>query len=87
MAHDLGMVDGDYVFYTIDMLPDQDAIASTSIWSSTDGRNTAARKAFEAVFNVSKEYNYAGTGLILININILTTFRSIFLMIFEVLLP
>ena len=53
MAHDLGMVDGDYVFYTIDMLPDEDSITSINVWSSTDGRNTAARKAFEAVFNVS----------------------------------
>ena len=64
MAHDLGMVDGDYVFYMIDMLPDEDAITSTSVWSSTDGRNTAARKAFEAVFNVSKGVRGGGGGTV-----------------------
>ena len=53
MAHELGMTKGDYVFYTIDMLPDEEIINPESVWKGNDGRDEEARIAFESVFHVS----------------------------------
>jgi len=52
-AHDVGMTKGDYVFYTIDMLPDEDVIDAESVWKANDGRDADAKEAFECVFHVS----------------------------------
>ena len=51
-AYDMGMCGGDYVFYTIEMLPDEENINSAAIWKGNDGRDVEARAAFEAVFHV-----------------------------------
>ena len=51
-AFDLGMCQGEYVFYTIEMLPD-DKLNAQALWKGNDGRDWQARKAFEAVFHVS----------------------------------
>jgi len=52
MAHDLGMTKGEYVFYTIDMLPDDEILNSNSVWKGNDGRDIDAKAAFESVFHV-----------------------------------
>jgi len=52
-AHDLGMTNGDYVFYTVDMLPDEEVISPESVWKGNDGRDAEAKLAFESVFHVS----------------------------------
>ncbi|XP_070573593.1 atrial natriuretic peptide receptor 3-like [Ptychodera flava] len=52
-AHDMGMTNGDYVFYTVEMLPDEDVISAEETYLGDDGRNEDARKAFEAVFHMS----------------------------------
>lgn len=52
-AHENGMTTGDYVFYTIDMLPDEEIIDPESVWKGNDGKDAAAREAFESVFHVS----------------------------------
>ncbi len=51
-AFDRGMCDGEYVFYTIEILPEGNVINPESIWASNDGRNEEAMQAFEAVFHV-----------------------------------
>ncbi|KAK2140351.1 hypothetical protein LSH36_1384g00003 [Paralvinella palmiformis] len=52
-AFDLGMCDGEFVFYTLDMLPDQNITNSDQIWKGSDERDDDARKAFESVFHVT----------------------------------
>ena len=52
-AHDAGMTNGDYVFYTIDILPDEEVMDPESVWKGNDGRDVEAKEAFEAVFHVS----------------------------------
>ena len=52
-AHDAGMTKGDYVFYTIDMLPDEEVLNPESVWKGNDGRDAEAKEAFECVFHVS----------------------------------
>jgi len=52
-AFDLGMCDGEYVFYAIDMLPDESVANSWPLWKVGDDRDDDARRAFEAVFHVS----------------------------------
>ena len=51
-AHDLGMTKGEYVFYTIEMLPDDQVLNAADVWASNDGRDVQAKQAFEAVFHV-----------------------------------
>ena len=52
-AFDLGMTSGEYVFYTMDMLPDKEILGAEDVWASNDDlRNNDARIAFEAVFHV-----------------------------------
>jgi len=51
-AHDFGMTTGEYVFYTIDMLPDEEVIDPESVWKGNDGRDAEAKIAFESVFHV-----------------------------------
>eukprot|EP00914_Ancora_sagittata_P029401 GHVO01058150.1.p1 GENE.GHVO01058150.1~~GHVO01058150.1.p1 ORF type:complete len:103 (-),score=7.74 GHVO01058150.1:244-552(-) len=53
-AQDLGMTNGEYVYYTVDMLPDEDNVNSDAIWRGNDGRDVEAREAFKSVFHVSK---------------------------------
>ena len=52
-AYDQGMTQGEYVFFTVEMLPEEDVINPADIWASNDGRDEQARQAFEAVFHVS----------------------------------
>lgn len=52
-AHELGMTSGEYVFYTIDMLPDEEILNPEAVWKGNDGRDGDAREAFKAVFHVS----------------------------------
>jgi len=51
-AYRLGMTEGDYVFYTVEMVPDENVLNPEDVWASNDGQNDIARKAFEAVFHV-----------------------------------
>jgi hypothetical protein len=51
-AHEFEMTKGDYVFYTIDMLPDEDILNPEAVWKGNDGRDAESREAFEAVFHV-----------------------------------
>ena len=51
-AHDLDMTKGEYVFYTIEMLPDEQVLNAADVWASNDGRDIQAKQAFEAVFHV-----------------------------------
>ena len=55
-AHDMGMSNGDYVFLTMEMLPEEDLLNPTETWFGSDGRNTEAKKAFETVFHVRLLY-------------------------------
>jgi len=52
-AWELGMTNGDYVFYTVEMLPEENMINAKDVWASNDGRDDTAKTAFEAVFHVS----------------------------------
>lgn len=52
-AHDLGMTHGEYVFYTIDMLPEEEVLNPEAVWKSNDGRDVDAQVAFQSVFHVS----------------------------------
>lgn len=54
VAHDLGMTKGDYVFYTIEMLPEEIVLNPEDVWVGNDGRDAQAKQAFEAVFHVSQ---------------------------------
>ena len=56
-ASELGMTRGDYVFYTIEMLPEEDSLSESAIWKGVDGRDVEARQAFESVFHVSEITN------------------------------
>jgi len=51
-AYELGMTNGEYVFYTIEMLPEENVLNPEDVWASNDGKNMIAKKAFEAVFHV-----------------------------------
>ena len=51
-AYELGMTNGDYVFFTMEMLPEDDLQNSAESWFGGDGRNTEAKLAFESVFHV-----------------------------------
>ncbi|XP_014672059.1 PREDICTED: atrial natriuretic peptide receptor 3-like [Priapulus caudatus] len=57
LTHDLildaYMTKGDYVFFIIDMVPNDDVIGSAQTWWGTDNRNEEARQAFESVFRIS----------------------------------
>ena len=53
-AYDLGMTNDNFVFFTVQMLPEVFVPGSKEIWYGTDGRNAAAKKAFESVFHVSE---------------------------------
>ena len=52
MAWELGMTKGEYVFYTIEMLPEENVLNPEDVWASNDGQNVIAKEAFEAVFHV-----------------------------------
>ena len=53
-AFDQGMTRGEYVFYTLDILPQDDLSDVRDVWMGGDGRDVQARAAFEAVFHVSR---------------------------------
>ncbi len=53
-ALDMGMCDGEYVFYTVDMIPDQEILNAEDVWKGNDGRDKEAKEAFESVFHVSQ---------------------------------
>ena len=52
-AYDLGMTAGEYVFYTLDFLPDRNVINPADVWEGDEGRDEMAKEAFESVFHVS----------------------------------
>ena len=52
MAHELGMTQGEYVFFTVEMLPEENALNPEDVWAYNDGKNAIAKEAFEAVFHV-----------------------------------
>ena len=56
MAWELGMTKGDYVFYTIEMLPEENVLNPQDVWASNDGLNIIAKQAFEAVFHVRRSH-------------------------------
>ncbi|XP_064638662.1 atrial natriuretic peptide receptor 1-like isoform X2 [Lineus longissimus] len=49
-ALDQGLVDGNYVFFTIDIL--QDAVKGINTWMGDDGRDADAEIAFNAIMNI-----------------------------------
>ncbi|CAD5126154.1 DgyrCDS14322 [Dimorphilus gyrociliatus] len=51
-AHEKGMTNGDYVFYTMDILPQEDILNSMQTWQGNDGRDSTAKQAFESVFHI-----------------------------------
>ena len=51
-AYDLGMTKGDYIFFTMEVLPQENVNNPEAIYLSDEGRNAEARQAFEAVFHV-----------------------------------
>ena len=53
-AHDMGMTRGDYVFYTIELLPEENVLNPEDVWAGNDDRDKEAKQAFEAVFHVSQ---------------------------------
>jgi len=55
-AWEFGMTDGDFVFYTIAMLPEENVLNPEDVWSSDDGQDEIAKKAFDAVFHVRIHY-------------------------------
>lgn len=54
----MGMTQGEYVFYTIDMLPDEENLKPETIWKGNDGRDAEAKEAFESVFHVRAIRNH-----------------------------
>ena len=53
-AFDLGMTDGDYIFYVVDQLVNEQAVLyGNKAWLGNDGRNEDAKKALGAVLYVS----------------------------------
>lgn len=50
------MTRGDYVFYTTEMIPEENILNPEDVWAAHDGRNDEAREAFESVFHVSYVY-------------------------------
>jgi len=48
-----GLTKGEYVFYTIEMLPEENVLDPEDVWASDDGQNKIAKEAFEAAFHVS----------------------------------
>ena len=44
---------GDYVFYTIEMLPEENVLSPEDVWAGNDGRDRIAKEAFQAVFHVT----------------------------------
>ena len=52
-AHDMGMTKGEYVFYTIELLPDENVLNAEDVWAANDERDGEAKQAFEAVFHVT----------------------------------
>jgi len=58
MAWELGMTKGEYVFYTIEMLPEENVLNPEDVWASNDGNNLVAKEAFEAVFHVSHLFHF-----------------------------
>jgi len=55
-AYELEMTKGDYVFYTIEMLPEENVLNPEDVWASNDGQNVIAKQAFEAVFHVRRSF-------------------------------
>ena len=52
-ASELGMTSGEYIFITFDLLLDADVNEPTALWQKFDGRDAAAKAAFQALFIVS----------------------------------
>ncbi|ELU09194.1 hypothetical protein CAPTEDRAFT_202808 [Capitella teleta] len=52
-AHDLGMTKGEFVFYTIELLPDENVLNPEDVWAGNDERDRQAMQAFQAVFHVT----------------------------------
>ena len=53
------MTKGDYVFYTIEMLPEENVLNPEDVWASNDGQNMIAKEAFEAVFHVCHAFSFS----------------------------
>ena len=53
VAKSLGMTTGDYVFFTIDMLPEEELLNPKNAWFEGDSEDEDARDAFESVFHVN----------------------------------
>ena len=51
-AYDAGMTNGDFVFYTIELLPQESVLNPEETWKG-DSRNVESKQAFESVFHVS----------------------------------
>ena len=54
LAHRMSMTSGDFVFFTADMIPEEEVISADDVWAeSTDEAQSAnAKDAFESVFHV-----------------------------------
>ena len=51
-AYDMDMTNGDYVFYTCEMIPENKLLNTAETWMGNDGRDEDAKKGFEAAFHV-----------------------------------
>ena len=53
-AYKMGMCNGDYVFYTMSLLPEHDTPSKVAPWKLVgDDRDEDAKAAYEAVFHVN----------------------------------
>ena len=54
MARQLSMTSGDYVFFTADMIPEEEIVAADDVWadSKDQSQSSFAKEAFESVFHV-----------------------------------
>ena len=73
-ASELGMTSGEYIFITFDLLLDADFNTPTALWQKFDGRDAAAKDAFQALFIVSFQTLF------------IVSFHALFIVIFHAIL-
>ena len=54
MARSMGMTSGEFVFVTMDSLPEENLLNTDEVWQGKDGKDRDAREAFEAVLHVRR---------------------------------
>lgn len=54
------MTSGEFVFITMDSLPEENLLNTDEVWQGKDGKDGEAREAFEAVFHVRMDVRWDG---------------------------